>query len=70
MRQDLSVNPPVLEERAGSSRLLSRLYREVGMAAVYAELELQPEVLDTETADAVEQGLTFLVTSRGAILAA
>jgi hypothetical protein len=70
MRQDLSVNSPVLEERAGPSKLLSRLYREVGMAAVYAELELQPEALDKETADAVEQGLTHLVAPHGAVLAA
>jgi hypothetical protein len=70
MRQELSVNPPIIEERAGQSRLLSRLYREVGLAAVYAELELQPDALDADTAAAVERGLTLLVAPSGAILAA
>jgi hypothetical protein len=69
MRQELSVNSPVLEQRAGGTSLLSRLYREIGMAAVYAELELQPDALEPETAQSVERGLSLLVGTP-AILAA
>jgi hypothetical protein len=69
MRQELSANSPILEQRAGSSRLLSRLYRDVGLAAVYAELELNPDALEPETADSVERGL-ILLTESHAILAA
>jgi hypothetical protein len=70
MRQELSANSPVIEQRAGQSRLLSRLYRDVGLAAIVAELELNPDALEPETAEAVDRGLTVLLASRGAILAA
>ena len=69
MRQELTANSASLEQRAGASRLLSRLYRDVGMAAVYAELELHPDALEPETAESVARGLSLL-TESDAILAA
>jgi len=69
MSQDIPANPQVLEQRAGESKLLSRLYRDVGLAAVAAELELQANALEPEIAEAVERGAPLLAARRG-ILAA
>lgn len=69
MRQELSVNPPILEQRAGQSRLLSRLYRDVGLAAVAAELDLQIDALEPDVAEAVVRGASLLSPCRD-ILAA
>jgi hypothetical protein len=60
MRQDLESNSPALEQRAGQSQLLSRLYREVGMAVVAAELDLQLDMLEAEDAAAVRRGAAVL----------
>ena len=70
MRQNLSVNPPVLEQRAGQSKLLSRLYRDVGLAAVAAELDLQLNALEPEMAEAVQRGASVLLAPHRTILAA
>jgi hypothetical protein len=64
MRQDLPFDSPVLQQRAGHSRLLSRLYRDVGMAAVAAELDLQTSALEPEIAEAVERGAAALAPRR------
>jgi len=68
MRED-PVNAPILEQRAGRSPLLSRLYRDVGLAAVAAELDLQANGLEPEIAEAVERGAPLLAPRR-TILAA
>jgi hypothetical protein len=62
-------NPDVIEQRAGASRLLSRLYRDVGMAAVAAELRLPVRTMDRETAAAVERGAALLVARRSELAA-
>ena len=69
MRQDLSSDFPVLQQRAGQSRLLSRLYRDVGLAAVAAELDLELDVLEPDMVEAVQRGATVLLAPHG-ILAA
>ncbi len=48
MRHDLTAIPDVVEVRAGRSRLLSRLYRDIGLAAVAAEFELPAEEFDPQ----------------------
>jgi hypothetical protein len=70
MRQDLPSDPPVLQQRAGQSKLLSRLYRDVGMAAVAAELDLQLNALEPDVAEAVQRGASVLLAPRRTILAA
>jgi hypothetical protein len=70
MRQDLPADSPLLEQRAGQSRLLSRIYRDVGMAAVAAELDLELKALEPEIADAVQRGARVLLAPHRAILAA
>jgi hypothetical protein len=72
MRQDSSANPtpPVIEQRAGESRLLSRLYREVGMAVVAAELDLQLETLEPDIAESIRRGASALASPRRGTLAA
>ena len=60
MRHDLSAIPDALEVPAGRSRLLSRLYRDIGLAAVAAELELTAEGLEPEVIAAVERGSRYL----------
>lgn len=69
MRQVQSGNPQVLEHRAGESKLLSRLYREVGLAAVAAELELQAAALEPDIAEAIEKGALLLAPRRSILVA-
>lgn len=59
MRQDIAVQE-TLEVRAGQSRLLSRLYRDIGLAAVAIELRLLEEPLEIELEDAIERGARYL----------
>jgi hypothetical protein len=61
---DSAPAPEIIERRAGDSRLLSRLYREVGLAAVAAELNLRPAALEPELAEAVERGALLLAPRR------
>ncbi|WP_158817272.1 hypothetical protein [Methylocapsa sp. S129] len=70
MRQDLPADPPILQQRAGQSKLLSRIYRDVGLAAVAAELDLQLNALEPEMADAVQRGACVLLAPHRTILAA
>jgi hypothetical protein len=60
MRQDVSDKPQSLEQRAGGSKLLSRLYRDVGLAAVAAELSLPTNALESDLAEAVQRGAPLL----------
>ena len=60
MRHDLTAIPDVIEARAGRSRLLSRLYRDIGLAAVAAEFERPVEEFDPELGEAVERGARYL----------
>jgi hypothetical protein len=64
MRQDLPAHSQILQQRAGDSKLLSRLYRDVGMAAVAAELKLQASALEPEIAQALERGASILAPRR------
>jgi hypothetical protein len=61
MRHDLTAIPEVVEMRAGRSRLLSRLYRDIGLAAVAAEFELPMKDFDPELGEAVERGARYLL---------
>lgn len=73
MRQDLpaqsQTSPEMLEHRAGPSKLLSRLYRDVGMAAVAAELNLRADAFEPEVARAVERGASLLAPRRSVLAA-
>ena len=64
MRHEQAANPQIIEQRAGESKLLSRLYREVGLAAVAAELNLQAAALEPDLAEAVERGALLLAPRR------
>ena len=63
------LNPSAIEQRAGASRLLSRLYRDVGLAAVASELKLSARFMDRETAAAVERGAALLKAGRDELAA-
>ena len=60
MREDV----PEVEVPAGRSRLLSRLYRDVGLAAVAAELDLPAAAFEPELCQAVERGARYLPPPR------
>ncbi len=60
MRHDFSAIPDALEAPAGRTRLLSRLYREIGLAAVAFELDLPASELDPELGEAVQRGIRYL----------
>jgi hypothetical protein len=62
MRHDLASIPEVLETRAGRTRLLSRLYRDIGLAAVAAELQLPAQDFDLEVGESIERGSRYLPT--------
>jgi hypothetical protein len=62
MRHDMSAIPDAIETRAGRSRLLSRLYRDIGLAAVAAEFELPVEDFEPELGEAVERGARYLLS--------
>jgi hypothetical protein len=61
MRRNPTAIPASIEVRAGRSPLLSRLYRDVGMAAVAAELELNPEDFEPEVGEALARGARYLL---------
>jgi hypothetical protein len=60
MRYDFPAPAPTLEASAGRSRLLSRIYRDIGLAAVAIELDLLAEDLGEEMEDAIERGARFM----------
>jgi hypothetical protein len=60
MRHDISAIPDVIEKPAGRSRLLSRLYREIGLAAVAFELDVDVEKLEPESYEAIRRGARYL----------
>ncbi|MGA2042350.1 MAG: hypothetical protein ABSG83_03150 [Roseiarcus sp.] len=64
MQQESQANPPVLEQRAGQSRLLARLYRDIGLAAVAAELDVQAAGLEPGLAAAIGRGAALLPPRR------
>ncbi|HXT05571.1 MAG TPA: hypothetical protein VN715_01375 [Roseiarcus sp.] len=60
MRHDVSAIPDVIEKPAGRSRLLSRLYHEIGLAAVAFELDVEVKDLDPESYEAIRRGARYL----------
>ena len=60
MRQEMSAIPEVLEKPAGRSRLLSRLYHEIGLAAVAFELDVDIADLSPESSEAIRRGARYL----------
>jgi hypothetical protein len=60
MRHDLSAIPDALEAPAGRSRLLSRLYRDIGLAAVAVELKLPGKGLEPELEQSIDRGSRYL----------
>jgi hypothetical protein len=60
MRHDFASIPDVLESRAGRTRLLSRLYRDIGLAAVAAELRLPAQEFELEVGESIERGARYL----------
>jgi hypothetical protein len=60
MRHDLTAIPEALEAPAGRSRLLSRLYRDIGLAAVAAELKLAGKGLEPDLEQSIERGSRYL----------
>ena len=45
MREDIASLNAMVEQNAGKTRLLRRLYREIGLAAVAAELQIDRDDL-------------------------
>jgi hypothetical protein len=60
MHEDLSINRAAVDRMLGHVRPLSSMSREVGLAAVAAELHLRIDDLDLDAADAVERGAAAL----------
>jgi hypothetical protein len=60
MRHEVNAISEVIEKPAGRSRLLSRLYHEIGLAAVAFELDVEPKELPPETFEAIRRGARYL----------
>jgi hypothetical protein len=60
MRHDFSAIPDAIEAPAGRSRLLSRLYHDIGLAAVAAELKLLDKGLERELEESIDRGSRYL----------
>ena len=60
MRHDLSAIPDAHEVPADRSRLFSRLYRDIGLAAVAAELRLPGRGLEPDLAESISRGSRYL----------
>jgi len=60
MRHDVATIPDAIEQPAGRSRLLSRLYHEIGLAAVAFELDVEIHELEPEECDAIRRGARYL----------
>jgi len=60
MRHDVTAIPDVIEKPAGRSRLLSRLYHEIGLAAVAFELDVEVADLGPESYEAIRRGARYL----------
>jgi len=60
MHQDLPINRAAVDRILGHVRPLSSMCREVGLAAVAAELQLHIDDLELDAADAVERGAAAL----------
>lgn len=67
--EEPSIDPSAIEKPAGTSRLLARLYRDVGLAAVAEELKLAARAMDSETAAAIERGSAVLKAQRNVLAA-
>src|SRR5580658_9615624 len=63
MQQDLPINRATVDKILGHARPSSITTREVGLAAVAAELSLRIEDLELDAADAVERGAAALFLS-------
>jgi hypothetical protein len=57
---NLTASPRVSREPTDSGRPLSSLCREIGLAAVAIELKLELGTLESEVAEAIEQGAAAL----------
>lgn len=60
MRHDVTAIPDVIEKPAGRSRLLSRLYHEIGLAAVAFELDVEVNDLEADSYEAIRRGARYL----------
>jgi hypothetical protein len=60
MPNDLAANPRALDEPTDSRKPISSLCREIGLAAVAIELNLELSTLLPDAAEAIEQGAAAL----------
>jgi hypothetical protein len=63
MPNDLTANAQALGQASCGSKPLSSLYREIGLAAVATELNLQLNTLDLDAAEAVQRGAAALLVA-------
>jgi hypothetical protein len=67
MRHDLSTAPDALEAPAGRSRLLSRISRDIGVAAIATEFGLTAEECEPELATSIQRGARYLTPRKMAL---
>ncbi len=69
MRFDFDLIPESPENRMSGSRLLARLHRDIGLAAVAAELNLPAQEFGFDIEEAIERGAVYLTKERSPALA-
>jgi hypothetical protein len=67
MRHDFSAIPEPAAGRESGSRLLARIYRDIGLAAVAAALGLKAEELTPDEREAVGRGAFYLTPQSTAL---
>jgi len=61
MRHDFDAIPEAAGQRAGGGSMLTRIYHDIGLAAVAAALKLDIREFDTDLADSIERGKYYLI---------
>ena len=61
MRLDYHAIPEAAGQRVAVGSMLTRIYHEIGLAAVADALDLDAAELDADLADSIERGVYYLI---------
>jgi hypothetical protein len=61
MRHDYHAIPEPARQRFAACSMLTRIYHDIGLAAVADALDLDTAELDAELADSIERGVYYLI---------
>jgi hypothetical protein len=65
MRHDFDAIPEAADQRAAGGSMLTRIYHDIGLAAVADALDLDTAGFDVDLADSIERGEYYLIPVAG-----